>query len=77
MRNMPLEGTFVSDNSCIQHGKNELFSRYHCTNICQLLENLVNDLEVLPDEAANARVVRDGLVRAIRVFILSGDRLDR
>ena len=76
MRNMPLEGTFVSDDSCIRHSENELFSGYRRTNIFQPLENPVNDLEVLPDEAANARVVRDGLVRAIQVFVSSGDRLD-
>ena len=73
---MSLKGTFVSDDSCIWHGENELFSRYHHTNVFQPLENTVNDLEVLPDEAANAWVVRDSLVRAIRVFISSGDRLD-
>ena len=76
MRNMPLEGTFVSDDSRIQCGENELFSGYRCTNVFQLLENPVNDLEVLPDKAANAQVVRDGLVRAIWVFVSSGDRLD-
>ena len=76
MRNTPIEGTFVPDNSHIQRSENELFSGYHCTNIFQSLENLVDDLEVLPDEAANAQIVRDGLIRAIRVFISSGDRLD-
>ena len=77
MRNTPIEGTFVPDNSRIQHSKNELFSRYRCANIFQSFENPVDDLEVLPDEAANAQIVRDGLVRAIWVFISSGDRLDR
>ena len=77
VRNTPIEDTFVPNNSCIWHGKNELFSGYCHTNIFQPLENPVNDLEVLPDEAANAQIVKDGLVRAIRVFILSGDRFDR
>ena len=77
MRNTPLEGTFVSDDSRIWRSENELFSRYCRTNVFQPLENPVNDLEVLPDEAANAQVVRDGLVRAIRVFVSSDDRLDR
>ena len=77
MRNTPLEGTFVADDSHIRCGKNELFSGYRRTNVFQPLENPVNNLEVLPDEAANARIVRDGLIRAIWVFISSGDRLDR
>ena len=77
MRNTPLKGTFVADDSRIWRGKNELFSGYHCTNVFQLLENPVNNLEVLPDEAANAQIVRDGLVRAIWVFVSSGDKLDR
>ena len=77
IRNMPIKGTFVPNNSCIQCSENELFSRYCCTSIFQSLENLVNDLEVLLDEAANAQIVKDSLVRAIRDFILSGDRFDR
>ena len=60
-----------------EHRENELFSGYCHTNVFQLLENLVNDLEVLPDEVINAWIVRDGLIRAIWVFISSGDRLDR
>ena len=67
VRNTPIEGTFVPNNSCIQCGENELFSGYRCANVFQPLENLVNDLEVLPDEAANAWIVRDGLIRAIQV----------
>ena len=77
VRNMPIEGAFVPNDSRIWRSKNELFSRYRCTSIFQLLENPVDDLEVLPDEAANAQIVRDGLVRAIQVFVSSGDRLDR
>ena len=77
MRNMPIEGTFVPDNSRIQCSENELFSGYCHTNIFQSLENPVDNLEVLPDEAVNAWIVRDGLTRAIWVFISSGDRLDR
>ena len=77
VRNTPIEGTFVPNDSCIQHSENELFSGYHHTSIFQSLENPVNDLEVLPDEAANAWIVRDSLIRAIWVFISSGDRLDR
>ena len=77
VRNMSIEGTFVPNDSCIWHSENELLSGYHHTNIFQSLENPVNDLEVLPDEVVNAWIVRDGLVRAIRVFISSGDRLDR
>ena len=76
VRNMPIKGTFVPDNSHIQCSENELFSGYCHTNIFQSLENLVDNLEVLPDEAANAQIVRDGLIRAIWVFVLSGDRLD-
>ena len=76
MRNMPIEGTFVPDDSCIWCCENELFSGYCHTNIFQPLENPVNDLEVLPDQVVNARIVRNGLVRAIRVFISSGNRLD-
>ena len=76
VRNTPIEGTFVPNNSCIWHGKNELFSGYCHTNIFQPLENPVNDLEVLPDQVVNARIVRNGLVRDIRVFISSGNRLD-
>ena len=76
VRNTPIEGTFVPNDSHILHSKNELFSRYHHTNVFQLLENPVNSLEVLPDEAANTQIVRDGLVRAIWVFVSSGDRLD-
>ena len=76
VRNTPIEGTFVPDNSHIQCSENDLFSGYHHANIFQSLENLVDDLEVLPDEVANAWIVRDGLIRAIQVFILSGDRLD-
>ena len=76
MRSIPIEGTFVADDSHIWHSENELFSGYHHTNIFQSLENLVDDLEVLSDEVANAWIVRDGLVRAIQVFVLSGDRLD-
>ena len=77
MRNTPIEGAFVPDDSCIRHSETELFSRYCHTNIFQSLENPVGDLEVLPDGAANAQIVRDGLIRTIQVFILSGDRLDR
>ena len=77
MRNMPLEGTFVPDDSCIRCSENELFSGYCCANIFQSLENPVDDLEVLQDEVANAWIVRDGLKRAIQVFISSCDRLDR
>ena len=68
VRNTPIKGVFVPDDSHIWHSENELFSGYHCTNIFQLLENLVDDLEVLPDEAVNAQIVRDGLIRAIWVF---------
>ena len=64
MRNAPIEGTFVPDDSCIRHSKKELFSGYCCTNIFQSLENLVDDLEVLPDEVADARIVRDSVVKA-------------
>ena len=77
MRNMPIEGTFVPNDSRIRRSENELFSGYHRTNSFQSLENLVDNLEVLPDEVVNARIVRDGLIRAIQVFISSGDRLDR
>ena len=77
MRNTPLEVTFVADDSRIRRGENELFSGYRHTNVFQPLENPVNNLEVLPDEVANAWIVRDDLVRAIWVFISSGDRLDR
>ena len=76
MRNTPIKGTFVPNNSRIQRSENELFGGYCCTNIFQSLENPVDDLEVLPDEVVNAWIVRDGLVRAIQVFISSGDRLD-
>ena len=76
MRNTPIEGTFVPDDSHIQHGENELFSGYCCTNVFQSLENPVNNLEVLPDEMVNAQIFRDGLIRAIWVFISSDDRLD-
>ena len=76
MRNTPIKGTFVPNDSCIWHSKNEPFSGYCHTNIFQSLENLVDNLEVLPDEAANAQIVRDGLIRAIWVFVLSSDRLD-
>ena len=54
VRNAPIEGTFVPDDSCIRCSENQLFSGYHCTNIFQSLENPVDDLEVLQDEAANA-----------------------
>ena len=77
MRNMSIEGTFVPDNSCIWYSKNELFSGNHCINVLQVLENLANNLEVLLDEAVNAQIARDGLIRAIQVFISSCDRLDR
>ena len=77
VRNALIEGTFVPDNSHIRHSKNKLISGYRRANIFQSLENPVDDLEVLPDEAADAWIVRDGFVRAIWVFVLSGDRLDR
>ena len=76
MRNTPIKGTLVPNDSHIWRSENELFRRYCCTNIFQSLENPVNDLKVLPDEVMNAQIVRDGLVRAIWVFVLSGDKLD-
>ena len=77
VRNMPIKGTFVLNDSCIQCSKHKTFSRYCCTNVVQVLEGLVNDREVLPNEVMNAQIVRNSLIRAIQVFVSGCNRLDR
>ena len=76
MQDVTFPSAFVSDNHCFWHGKGKFLGGNRYTYILKLLKDAVDDLEVLPYEPLNTRILGDSLIVTIWENVSCQERLD-